>query len=106
MNTYPFKQVDVFAGQPLSGNPVAVTLNAAGLSTADMQSLARWTNLSETTFVLPGTPGVSDYTSGSSRLTVNCPSLGTPRLERPMRCWKRASSKRGRAGWCNPAMLA
>jgi PhzF family phenazine biosynthesis protein len=61
MNTYPFKQVDVFAGQPLSGNPVAVTLNASGLSTADMQSLARWTNLSETTFVLPGTPGVSDY---------------------------------------------
>ncbi len=61
MNTYPFKQVDVFAGQPLSGNPVAVILNAAGLSTADMQSLARWTHLSETTFVLPGTPGVSDY---------------------------------------------
>jgi len=61
MNTYPFKQVDVFAGQPLSGNPVAVVMNAAGLSTAAMQSLARWTNLSETTFVLPGTPGVSDY---------------------------------------------
>jgi Phenazine biosynthesis-like protein len=64
MNTHPFKQVDVFADQPLSGNPVAVVLNAAGLSTADMQSLARWTHLSETTFVLPGTqadvPAIAD----------------------------------------------
>lgn len=61
MTRYPFKQVDVFAAQALSGNPVAVVLDATGLSTADMQKLARWTNLSETTFVLPGTPGVSDY---------------------------------------------
>ena len=61
MTRYPFKQVDVFADQALSGNPVAVVLDATGLSTADMQRLARWTNLSETTFVLPGTPGVSDY---------------------------------------------
>jgi PhzF family phenazine biosynthesis protein len=61
MTMYPFKQVDVFAAQALSGNPVAVVLDASGLSAADMQKLARWTNLSETTFVLPGTPGVSDY---------------------------------------------
>lgn len=54
-------QVDVFAVQALSGNPVAVVLDATGRSTADIQRLTIWTNLSETTFVLPGTPGVSDY---------------------------------------------
>jgi Phenazine biosynthesis-like protein len=74
MNTHPFKQVDVFADQPLSGNPVAVVLNAAGLSTADMQSLARWTHLSETTFVLPGTqadvPAIADPVNRSHRPTA------------------------------------
>ncbi len=54
MKTYPFYQVDVFcasAAQPLTGNPVAVVLEAQDLSTQAMQQIARWTNLSETTFV-------------------------------------------------------
>jgi PhzF family phenazine biosynthesis protein len=47
-----FKQVDVFTATPYLGNPLAVVLDGAGLSTEDMQHFAHWTNLSETTFVL------------------------------------------------------
>lgn len=53
MKTYPFKQVDVFTRQPFMGNPVAVVLGAENLDAATMQRIAAWTNLSETTFVLP-----------------------------------------------------
>lgn len=53
MTDVRFKQVDVFTERPFLGNPVAVVLDAAGLSTEQMQQIARWTNLSETTFVLP-----------------------------------------------------
>lgn len=48
-----FKQVDVFTQFPFLGNPVAVILDGSGLSTGEMQAVARWTNLSETTFILP-----------------------------------------------------
>ncbi|TAK76500.1 MAG: PhzF family phenazine biosynthesis protein [Dehalococcoidia bacterium] len=48
-----FRQVDVFTRVPMLGNPVAVVLDGTGLSADEMQRLARWTNLSETTFVLP-----------------------------------------------------
>ena len=54
-----FKQVDVFTEIPFKGNPVAVVLEAEGLSTEEMQAIANWTNLSETTFVLPSE--VADY---------------------------------------------
>lgn len=47
-----FKQVDVFTNRPFFGNPVAVVLDAEGLTSEDMQRIACWTNLSETTFVL------------------------------------------------------
>ena len=52
-----FCQVDVFSPVPYRGNPVAVVLDGDGLSTEAMQRFANWTNLSETTFVLP--PGVA-----------------------------------------------
>jgi PhzF family phenazine biosynthesis protein len=48
-----FKQVDVFTRIPFLGNPVAVVLGAEGLDSKEMQRIAAWTNLSETTFVLP-----------------------------------------------------
>lgn len=52
--------VDVFSDRRLLGNPVAVVLDAQGLDTGTMQRIARWTNLSETTFVLaPDAPGAS-----------------------------------------------
>ena len=52
----PFKQVDVFTATPYRGNALAVVLDGAGLTDAQMQNFARWTNLSETTFLLPPTP--------------------------------------------------
>jgi PhzF family phenazine biosynthesis protein len=61
MATYPFKQVDVFTTRPCAGNPVAVVLGADGLDAAEMQRLAGWTNLSETTFVLPPTTPEANY---------------------------------------------
>ncbi|QRV77378.1 phenazine biosynthesis protein PhzF family protein [Ceratobasidium sp. AG-Ba] len=59
-----FMQIDVFnsASTPLSGNPVAVVLSSDDLSTEQMQKFAVWTNLSETTFILPPTnPDKADY---------------------------------------------
>lgn len=49
MHSYPFKQVDVFTPRPGGGNPVTVVLAADGLDVAEMQRVARGTNLSETT---------------------------------------------------------
>ncbi|WP_413332547.1 PhzF family phenazine biosynthesis protein [Brevibacterium sp. GP-SGM9] len=57
----PFAQVDVFSAIPYRGNPVAVILDADGLSDADMARIANWTNLSETTFVLPPSDPAADY---------------------------------------------
>jgi PhzF family phenazine biosynthesis protein len=68
-----FKVVDVFTRQPLKGNPVAVVLDADDLDTEAMQAIAGWTNLSETTFVLPPTVSGADY-----RLRIF-----TPRSELP-----------------------
>lgn len=48
---FAFQQVDVFSERPYMGNPVCVFLESQGLSSETMQSIARWTNLSETTFV-------------------------------------------------------
>ena len=53
------KQVDVFTGRPFYGNPVAVVLGGEGLETEDMQRIACWVNLSETTFLLPSSQ--ADY---------------------------------------------
>src|SRR3989440_5976203 len=54
---YRLRWVDVFTDRALAGNPLAVVLDADGLSTAQMQAIARETNLSETTFVLPPEKG-------------------------------------------------
>jgi GTP-binding protein len=56
-----FTTVDVFTRIPLRGNPVAVVLDADGLDDAAMQHIAAWTNLSETTFVLPPTLAGASY---------------------------------------------
>jgi PhzF family phenazine biosynthesis protein len=68
-----FKQVDVFTRVPFRGNPVAVVLHSGNLEQGQMQQIARWTNLSETTFVLPPTSSAADY-----RLRIF-----TPRAELP-----------------------
>lgn len=77
-----FQQVDVFGVRPVMGNPVAVVLDAEGLSAESMQEIARWTNLSETTFVLPPTDPGADYrvrifTPAQELLFAGHPTLGT-----------------------------
>jgi len=54
MRNLQFVQVDVFTDRPLTGNALAVCLDSRGLTTEQMQAIARETNLSETTFILPG----------------------------------------------------
>jgi PhzF family phenazine biosynthesis protein len=61
MRTHKFKQVDVFTDRPFSGNPLAVVLDADGIDADEMQRIAAWTNLSETTFVLPPEAQGADY---------------------------------------------
>lgn len=56
-----YVQVDVFADRPGAGNPLAVVLEAEGLSDDDMQAIARWTRLPETTFVFPATSDDASY---------------------------------------------
>ncbi len=77
-----FKQVDVFTTVPFQGNPVAVILDSEGLDDAAMQRIARWTNLSETTFVLPPTQAGADYrlrifTPGAELPFAGHPTLGS-----------------------------
>lgn len=73
MKTRAYKVVDVFTSIPLKGNPVAVILDAEGLDTEMMQGIARWTNLSETTFLLPPTKPEADY-----RLRIFTPQSELP----------------------------
>ena len=61
MSTFRFSQVNVFSADPLGGNPLAVVHAAAGLSDARMAAFARWTNLSETAFLLPAADPDADY---------------------------------------------
>ncbi|MCF6377450.1 PhzF family phenazine biosynthesis protein [Nocardioides KLBMP 9356] len=57
----PFRQVDVFSAEPWLGNPLAVVHDADGLSEEQMRRFARWTNLSETTFLCAPTDPAADY---------------------------------------------
>src|SRR4051794_13204078 len=73
-------QVDVFGNGPCSGNPVAVVLDAEGLSGEEMQRFARWTNLSETTFVLPPSLPGADYRVRIFTPVLELPFAGHPTL--------------------------
>ena len=86
MTKRPFPQVDVFTATPYYGNPLAVVLDGMDLSDEAMQRFARWTNLSETTFVLPPTPEgaanradyrVRIFTHDSELPFAGHPTLGT-----------------------------
>ena len=68
-----YVQLDVFAGHPGDGNPLAVVLDGDGLDDAAMQAIARWTRLPETTFVLPATDPGADY-----RLRIFSPRREVP----------------------------
>lgn len=75
-----FSQVDVFTSVPYKGNPVAVVLDGEGLTPAQMQAFARWTNLSETTFVLPPTAPTADYRVRIFTPVSELPFAGHPTL--------------------------
>ncbi|HEY0889401.1 MAG TPA: PhzF family phenazine biosynthesis protein [Nocardioides sp.] len=79
---HEFRQVDVFSAAPLLGNPVAVVHDADGLTEEQMASFARWTNLSETTFLLTPTDPAADYrlrifTPGGELPFAGHPTLGS-----------------------------
>src|SRR5579862_322114 len=76
----PFSQVDVFTSVPYRGNPVAVVLDGDGLSDGQMQQFANWTNLSETTFVLPPTRPGADYRVRIFTPVAELPFAGHPTL--------------------------
>jgi PhzF family phenazine biosynthesis protein len=75
-----FAQVDVFTAQAGLGNPVAVVLDADGLDDATMARIANWTNLSETTFVLPPTTPDADYRVRIFTPAEELPFAGHPTL--------------------------
>ncbi|MGE5133250.1 MAG: PhzF family phenazine biosynthesis protein [Gemmatimonadota bacterium] len=75
-----FRQIDVFTTKPYRGNPVAVVLDAGGLTGAQMQQFANWTNLSETTFVLPPSEPGADYRVRIFTPSVELPFAGHPTL--------------------------
>lgn len=75
-----FKQVDVFTAVPYLGNPLAVVLDARGCSDHDMQRFARWTNLSETTFLLPPQDPAADYRVRIFTPAGELPFAGHPTL--------------------------
>ena len=77
-----FVQLDVFTSVPFLGNPLAVVIDADGLSTDQMQQFAQWTNLSETTFLLAPTHPEADYlvrifTPGGELPFAGHPTLGS-----------------------------
>lgn len=101
MKARTFQQVDVFTDTALLGNPLAVVLDGEGLSDAQMQAFAAWTQLSETTFVLPPTPegraGGADYrvrifTPGAELPFAGHPTLGTAHA------WLQAGGQAQQAG--------
>lgn len=75
-----FQQVDVFATGPYTGNPLAVVVDGGDLADDEMQRFANWTNLSETTFLLPPTDPAADYRVRIFTTTGELPFAGHPTL--------------------------
>lgn len=97
MKPRPFKQVDVFTATHYLGNPLAVVLDGSGLDDAAMQRFAQWTNLSETTFLLPPTEPTADYrvrifTPGGELPFAGHPTIGS------CHAWLQAGGKPKAAG--------
>src|SRR4249919_3075614 len=75
-----FSQVNVFSSESYLGNPLAVVHDAEGLSVEEMHRFARWTNLSETTFLLPPTDPAADYRLRIFTIYSELPFAGHPTL--------------------------
>ncbi|MBA2381240.1 MAG: PhzF family phenazine biosynthesis protein [Chloroflexi bacterium] len=76
----PFRQIDVFTREPYRGNPVAVVHGAGGITDEGMLRFAQWTNLSETTFLLPTTDPAADYRVRIFTPASELPFAGHPTL--------------------------
>jgi PhzF family phenazine biosynthesis protein len=98
VSTLPYLTVDVFTDRPFLGNPVAVVLDADALDTAAMQRIARWTNLSETTFVTRPTEAGADYALRIFTPDRELPFAGHPTLgsARAVLASGRATARDGR----------
>src|SRR5213083_1072804 len=79
--------VDVFANRAFGGNPLAVVLDAGGLSTAQMQAIASEFNYAETTFVLPPRDGAHDAQVRIFTVNKELPFAGIP-MSAPPSCWR------------------
>lgn len=80
MPTFDFKQLDVFSSVALKGNPLAVVLGADSLSDQQMADFAKWTNLSETTFLLQPRDPRADYRVRIFTTVQELPFAGHPTL--------------------------
>src|SRR4051812_410662 len=97
MKDHEFTQVDVFTDVAYKGNPLAVVHAADDLSDAQMKAFANWTNLSETTFLLPPTDPAADYrvrifTPHAELSFAGHPTLGS------CHAWLEAGGKPKRSG--------
>jgi len=97
MPTFRFSQVNVFSKDPLGGNPLAVVHDAENLSEAQMGALARWTNLSETTFLLPPKDAGADYRVRIFTPARELPFAGHPTLG-SCHAWLSAGGRSKNAG--------
>ncbi|MEU6709832.1 PhzF family phenazine biosynthesis protein [Nonomuraea sp. NPDC046802] len=93
----PFTQVDVFPAAPYQGNALAVVLDGEGLGTEEMQRFARWTNLAETTFLLPPTTPEADYRVRIFTTVAELPFAGHPTLG-SCHAWLEAGGKPAKDG--------
>jgi PhzF family phenazine biosynthesis protein len=80
LRSRPYRELDVFTAEPFRGNPLAVVLDGTGLDTDQMQRFARWTNLSETTFLLPPSAAGADYRVRIFTPARELPFAGHPTL--------------------------
>lgn len=92
MSQRRFAQLDVFSDQPFGGNPLAVIVDAEGLSDEQMLRIAAWTNLSETTFLLPPTQPGADYRVRIMTTSGELPFAGHPTLG-SARAWLEAGGR-------------
>lgn len=92
-----FRQIDVFGSSPYLGNPVAVVLDAGGLSDEEMKRFSVWTNLSECTFVVPPTSPGADYGVRIFSLEQELPFAGHPTLG-TARAWLDAGGRPQQSG--------
>lgn len=92
-----FAQVDVFTAVPFRGNPLAVVLDGEGLDDDELLQIANWTNLSETTFLLPPQDPAADYRVRIFTTTRELPFAGHPTIG-SCHAWLAAGGTPRRAG--------